>query len=145
TSRGKPIVNLLNLSSDEGIASVVPVREFSEDRNLMFCTRKGVVKKTALSAYGNVRTVGLNAINIREGDELIDVQITSGGDEIVLASREGMAIRFKESDARQMGRATEGVRGLDLRDGDDVVGMVVVREDSTLLVVSENGMGKRTE
>jgi DNA gyrase subunit A len=145
TSRGKPIVNLLNLGSDEQIASVVPVREFSEDRCLLFCTRNGVVKKTELSAYGNVRSVGLNAINIREGDELIDVRITSGDDEIILASRNGMAIRFHETDVRTMGRATEGVRGLDLAKGDVVVGMVGVRDDSTLLVVSENGMGKRTE
>jgi DNA gyrase subunit A len=145
TSRGKPIVNLLNLSDDEAIASVVPVREFSDDKNLIFGTRQGVVKKTALSAYGNVRTVGLNAINIRDGDELIDVQITSGEDEIILASRAGMAIRFNERDARQMGRATGGVRGLDLKGDDVVVGMVVVRPDSKLLVVSENGLGKRSE
>ncbi len=144
-SRGKPIVNLLNLSSDEQIAAVVPVRDFAEDRYLMFCTRKGVIKRTVLSAYGNVRAVGLNAINIREGDELIDVAITSGEDEIVLATRGGMAIHFEESDARPMGRATEGVRGIDLSDDDVVVGMAFVRPDSTLLVVSENGMGKRTE
>jgi len=144
TARGKPIVNLLNLSEDEAIASVVPVREFSDDKHLMFSTRLGVVKKSALSAYGNVRAVGLNAINIREGDELIDVQITSGEDEIILASRGGMAIRFNEGDARLMGRATAGVRGLKLRGADVVMGMVVVRPDSTLLVVSENGMGKRT-
>ena len=144
TARGKPIVNLLNLSDEEEIASVVPVREFSEDRNLLFCTRLGMIKKSALSAYGNVRSVGLNAMNIREGDELIDVQITSGEDEIILASRNGKAIRFNEGDARQMGRATAGVRGLRLREGDVVIGMVVVRPDSTLLVVSEKGMGKRS-
>jgi DNA gyrase subunit A len=143
-SRGKPIINILNLSDEEAVAAVVPVREFADDKYLMFCTRKGVVKKTALSAYGNVRSVGLNAINIREGDELIDVQITSGRDEIVLATRDGMAIRFTEEDARPMGRATEGVRGIGLSDEDIVVGMVVVRPDSTLLVASENGMGKRT-
>ena len=145
TARGKPIINLLNLSDEEEIASVVPVREFSEDKNLLFCTRLGVIKKSALSAYGNVRSVGLNAINIKEGDELIDVQITSGEDEIILASRNGKAIRFNEGDARQMGRATAGVRGLSLREGDVVVGMVVVRPDSTLLVVSEKGMGKRSK
>jgi len=144
-SRGKPIVNLLNLSPEEQIAAVVPVREFAEDRYLTFCTRKGVIKRTVLSAYGNVRAVGLNAINIREGDELIDVAITSGSDEIVLATRNGMAIHFEEKDARPMGRATEGVRGIDLSDDDVVVGMAFVRPDSTLLVVSENGMGKRTE
>ena len=145
TARGKPIVNLLNLSDDEAIASVVPVREFSDDKHLIFSTRLGVVKKSALAAYGNVRAVGLNAINIREGDELIDVQITSGDDEIILASRGGKAIRFNESDLRLTGRATAGVRGLRLRGDDVVMGMVVVRPDSTLLVVSENGMGKRTE
>ncbi len=145
TSRGKPIVNLLNIDSSEEIAAVVPVREFSEDRHLMFCTRKGVVKKSTLAAYGNVRAVGLNAINIRKGDELIDVQITDGHNEIMLATHNGMAIRFRESDARVMGRATEGVRGINLRRGDFVVGMVVIREGTTLLVATENGMGKRSE
>ena len=145
TARGKPIINLLNLGEDEQIAAVLPVREFSDDKYLLFGTRLGVVKKPALSAYGNVRTVGLNAINIREEDELIDVQITSGEDEVILASRAGKAIRFHESDARPMGRATEGVRGLRLRGEDIVVGMVRVRPDSKLLVVSENGLGKRTE
>ena len=143
-SRGKPIVNLLNLAPDEQIAAVVPVREFSEDRYLLFGTRKGVVKKTALSAYGNVRTVGLIAMNVADDDELIEVRITSGNDEIVMASRRGKAIRFKESDARPMGRVTGGVRGLNLREGDEVVGMVVAHPDSTILVVSEKGLGKRT-
>lgn len=143
-SRGKPIVNLLNIESTEEVAAVVPVREFSDDRFLVFSTRNGVIKKSALSAYGNVRSVGLNAINIREGDELIDVRITEGDDEIVLATRNGLAIRFNESDARVMGRATEGVRGIKLRDGDHVVGMVVAKPETTLLVATEKGMGKRT-
>jgi DNA gyrase subunit A len=144
-ARGKPIVNLLNIESDSRIAAVVPVREFSDDRYLLFCTRKGAIKKTALSAYGNMRVVGLNAINIREGDELIDVQITEGDNQVILATRLGMAIRFHESDTRPMGRVTEGVRGISLQDEDEVVGMVVLRRpDSTLLVVSEGGMGKRT-
>jgi DNA gyrase subunit A len=146
TSRGKPVVNLLNLSSEEEIAAVVPVREFAEDKYLLFCTRGGKVKKTSLAAYGNVRSVGLNAINILEDDELIDVRITDGTNEIILASRDGKAIRFFEEDARPMGRAAAGVRGILLREGDEVIGMVVVRtEDATLLVVSEYGMGKRTE
>ncbi|MDA1103330.1 MAG: DNA gyrase subunit A [Gemmatimonadetes bacterium] len=143
-SRGKPIVNLLNLGPAERIAAVVPVREFADDQYLIFGTRLGVVKKTALSAYGNVRSVGLNAINIGEGDELIDVLITADGDEIVMASRKGKAIRFSEADARKMGRATGGVRGLRLKKDDVVVGMVVARPESTILVVSENGLGKRT-
>ena len=145
TSRGKPIINLLNLGEDEQIAAVVPVREFRDDQYLLFGTLTGIVKKTELSAYGNVRNVGLNAINIREGDELIDVQVTSGGDEIVLASRGGMAIRFNEEDVRPMGRTAGGVRGLKLKGDDIVIGMVVVRPDSRLLVVSENGLGKRTK
>jgi len=144
-ARGKPIVNLLNIESDDEIAAVVPVREFAEDKYLFFSTRRGQVKKTALSAYGNVRTVGLNAINIRDGDELIDVQVTGGEDEVILATHHGKAIRFSERDTRPMGRATAGVRGVDLAKGDVVVGMVVVRPESTLLVVTERGMGKRSK
>ncbi len=145
-SRGKPIVNLLNIDSADEIASVVPVREFSDDRYLLFCTRGGKIKKTSLSAYGNVRSVGLIGINIREGDVLIDVQVTGGDDEVLLATRNGLAIRFHESDARVMGRVAEGVRGIRLSQDDRVVGMVVVRrEQATLLVVSESGMGKRSE
>ena len=145
TSRGKPIVNLLNVSAEEQIAAVVPVRDFRDDQYLFFGTRQGTIKKTVLSAYGNVRNVGLNAIHINEGDELIEVQITSGDDEIILASRGGMAIRFHESDVRPMGRTAAGVRGLKLRKNDVVVGMVVARPDSTLLVVAEKGLGKRTD
>jgi DNA gyrase subunit A len=145
TSRGKPIVNLLNVSEEEQVAAVVPVRDFRDDQYLLFGTRQGVVKKTVLSAYGNVRNVGLNAITINEGDELIEVQITSGEDEVILASRGGMAIRFHESDVRTMGRNAAGVRGLKLKKKDVVVGMVVVRPDSTLLVVAEKGLGKRTD
>ena len=145
-SRGKPIVNLLNIDPSDEIASVVAVREFSDDRYLLFCTKGGKIKKTALSAYGNVRTVGLIGINIREGDELIDVQLTDADNEVILATRNGLAIRFRESDARLMGRVAEGVRGIRLGADDEVVGMVVVaRDEATLLVVSESGMGKRSE
>jgi DNA gyrase subunit A len=143
-SRGKPIVNLVNIRPGEKIASLVPVREFSHDRSLIFATRKGVVKKTALSAYGNPRVVGINAINVLEGDELISVQLTDGGCDVVLATRDGMAIRFREDDVREMGRATTGVRGIGLQDEDEVIGMVVMKEGNTLLVVTEKGMGKRT-
>jgi DNA gyrase subunit A len=148
TARGKPIVNLLALAAEERIASIVPVREFREDAYLIFASRKGVVKKTALSAYRHVRVIGINAINIDEDDELIDVQITTGDDQIVLATREGMAIRFHESDVREMGRATTGVRGIRLRAGDHLVGMLVVRKEvadrATVLVATERGRGKRT-
>ncbi len=144
-SRGKPIVNIRDIDPKDEIASIVPVREFADDRYLLFCTRKGQIKKSALSAYGNVRSVGLNAINIREGDELIDVQITDGTNQVILATRSGIAIRFKESDARVMGRATEGVRGIRIAAKDVVVGMVIARDDSTLLVVTDGGMGKRSD
>jgi DNA gyrase subunit A len=148
-ARGKPIVNVLALSSDERIAAVVPVREFSEDRSLLFATRMGTVKKTVLSAYRNVRVNGVNAININEGDELISVQITNGNDEVVLATRNGKAIRFNEGDVREMGRVATGVRGIRLRKDDVVVGMVIVpeaaRDETTILAVTERGRGKRSE
>ncbi len=143
-SRGKPIVNLLNIGSDEAIASIVPVREFSADRNLIFATRHGLVKKTSLAAYSNVRSTGINAINVVEGDRLIDVQLSDGTNDIMLGTRSGMAIRFAEADVREMGRTTQGVKGIELREGDEVVGMVVVRREATLLTLSERGMGKRT-
>jgi DNA gyrase subunit A len=147
-ARGKPIVNLLALAPDERIAAIVPVREFSPDRYLVFVTRQGVIKKTALASYRHVRVVGINAINVDVDDELIDVQITNGDDEVILATRQGMAIRFHEWDVRAMGRVATGVRGIRLRGGDEVVGMVVVRAelngDTTLLVVTEHGRGKRT-
>ncbi len=145
-SKGKPIVNFLDLAPDERVASVLPVREFTGDRFVLFCTKNGVVKKTPLSAYGNVRAMGIYAIKFREGDELIDVRITDGGNEIVLATRLGKAIRFQESDVRPMGRNTEGVIGIKLGRGDEVVGMVVRRRaDETLLAATETGMGKRSD
>ncbi len=145
-AKGKPIVNFLHLARGEKVASVLPVREFSGDRFLLFCTKNGVVKKTPLSAYGNVRAVGLYAIKFREGDELIDVRITDGTNQVVLATRLGKAIRFSESDVRSMGRNTEGVMGIRLGKDDEVVGMVVVRRpDETLLTATEHGMGKRSE
>lgn len=144
-ARGKPIVNLVNMLPGDEVAAVVPVREFSEDEYLLFATRKGLVKRTALSAYSNIRSVGLNAINIRDEDELIEVKVTTGDNEIILGTRDGKAIRFNEKDARAIGRATSGVRGINLSKDDVVVGMVVVeRPDTTLLVVTEGGMGKRT-
>jgi len=144
-ARGKPIVNCIAIKPDERIASLVPVRQFADDRFLLFATRQGTVKKTVLSAYGNVRTIGINAINIEDGDQLIDVQITDGTNDIVLATRHGMSIRFHEKDVREMGRATAGVKGVELEPNDAVIGMVVVRREATLLVVAEHGLGKRSE
>ncbi len=143
-ARGKPVVNCINIREGERVAALVPVRTFADDEWLMFATRNGTVKKTALSAYGNVRTTGINAINIEAGDELIDVQKTRGNDDIVLATSFGMSIRFHESDVRAMGRATSGVKGIELDKGDKLIGMVVVRERAELLVVSERGIGKRS-
>ena len=144
-ARGKPVVNCINIREGERIAALVPVRDFSDDEWLMFATRKGTVKKTVLSAYGNVRSVGIKAINIDDDDELIDVQKTRGTNDIVLATRHGQSIRFHESDVREMGRATAGVKGIELAKGDHVIGMVVVHERAELLVVSEKGIGKRSD
>ncbi|MBI1723724.1 MAG: DNA gyrase subunit A [Gemmatimonadetes bacterium] len=144
-AKGKPIVNCIAIRPEERIAALVNVRAFADDRCLVFATRNGTVKKTVLSAYGNVRSTGINAINTEEGDELIDVQITDGTNDIVLATRHGMSIRFHEKDVREMGRATTGVKGIELDQGDAVIGMVVVRREATLLVVAEHGLGKRSE
>ena len=143
-ARGKPVVNCINIREGERVAALVPVRKFGDDEWLMFVTRNGTVKKTVMSAYGNVRQVGINAINIDADDELIDVQKTRGNDDIVLATSTGMSIRFHETDAREMGRATGGVKGIELDAGDHVIGMVVVKERAELLVVSERGIGKRS-
>ena len=145
TARGKPVVNLLSIDRDEEIASIVRVREFTEDRFLMFATRKGLVKKTSLAEYGNVRSTGINAINVLDDDRLIDVQLTDGTNDVILATRRGMSIRFAESDVRGMGRATQGVRGINLGAEDAVVGMVVVRREGTLLTATDTGMGKRSD
>ncbi|MDQ3136479.1 MAG: DNA gyrase subunit A, partial [Gemmatimonadota bacterium] len=144
-ARGKPVVSCVAIKPNEQIASLVPVREFTDDRCLVFATRQGTVKKTLLSAYGNVRTNGICAINIDKGDELIDVQVCDANSDIVLATKDGMSIRFHHGDVREMGRATTGVKGVELEKGDAVIGMVVVRRDATLLVVSEKGFGKRSE
>ncbi|MGQ0703183.1 MAG: DNA gyrase subunit A, partial [Gemmatimonadales bacterium] len=144
-ARGKPVIQCIAIRPDERIAALVPVREFSDTQWLIFATRNGTVKKTVLSAYGNPRSTGIVAINIEPGDELIDVQLTDGNNDIVLATRDGMSIRFHESDVREMGRATTGVKGIELESGDAVIGMVVIRREATLLVVSERGFGKRSE
>ncbi len=145
TARGRPIVNLIRINKDDRIAEMVPVREFSEDHYLLFATRKGLVKKTSLAAYSNVRSGGINAINVAQGDELIDVRLTRPGDEVVLATRNGKAIRFQETEVREMGRAARGVKGIGLGRGDQVIGLVVVRDKAALLVVTQKGMGKRTQ
>jgi DNA gyrase subunit A len=144
-ARGKPVIQCIAVRPDERITALVPVRDFDDRHWLIFATRNGIVKKTVLSAYGNVRSTGINAINIEDGDELIDVQVTDGNNDIVLGTRSGMSIRFHESDVREMGRATTGVKGIELEAPDRVIGMVVIRRDATLLVVTEKGLGKRSE
>jgi DNA gyrase subunit A len=144
-ARGKPVINCIAIKPDEQIAALVPVREFTDDKCLIFATRQGTVKKTVLSAYGNVRATGICGINIEKGDELIDVQVCDQNSDIILATKDGMSIRFHQGDVRDMGRATTGVKGVELEKDDEVIGMVVVRRDATLLVVSEKGYGKRSE
>jgi DNA gyrase subunit A len=144
-AKGKPIVNCIAIKPDERVAALVNVRQFADDQYLLFATRNGTVKKSKLSAYGNVRANGIIAINIEDGDELIDVQVTDGTNDIVLATRHGMSIRFHEKDAREMGRDTTGVKGIELEPGDALIGMVVVRREATLLTVTEHGLGKRSE
>ncbi len=143
-SKGRAIVNLINIEKDENIASIVNVRQFDDEHYVMMATQKGIVKKTVLSAFGNPRKGGINAINIREDDKLIESKITDGSQEIVLGTYFGKAIRFLESDVRDMGRQATGVSGIKLAKNDFVVGMVTVRSDSTLLVITEKGFGKRT-
>jgi DNA gyrase subunit A len=144
-ARGKPVINLIQIKEGERIAAFVAVRQFDDQHFLVFATANGTVKKTVLSAYGNPRAAGINAINIESGDALIDVQVTDGSNDVVLATRHGMSVRFHEKDAREMGRATTGVRGIQLEGDDRVIGMVVIRRDATLLVVTEKGLGKRSE
>ena len=144
-ARGKPIQQLVTLAPDERIAAIVHAREFADDRYVVFVTRQGIVKKTPLSEYANPRRSGIIAVRTRPGDEVIDAQVTDGDNDIVLATRDGVAIRFSERDVRPMGRAAAGVRGITLRKGDAVVGTVVVRRAAELLTVTEKGMGKRTD
>jgi DNA gyrase subunit A len=144
-SRGKPVVNCIAIKPDERIAATVAVREFAEDKYIMFATRNGTVKKTALSEYANPRSTGIRAIGIDQGDELMDVQICDADSDIVLATQEGMSIRFHSGDVRPMGRTAAGVKGIELEGDDQVIGMVVIRRDATLLVVSGKGFGKRSE
>lgn len=144
TSRGKPIVNILSLDEGERITSLLPIREYEEDKFIFFATAKGTVKKTALTAYSNQRSVGLRAIELDEGDELIKTAITSGNCDVVLYSSSGKAARFNEDMVRQMGRTARGVRGIRLQDGHKVVDMIIPREGGQILAVCEHGHGKRT-
>jgi DNA gyrase subunit A len=144
TAKGRALVNLLQLGEDERVSQCLAVKDFDEDHFLIMATRKGLVKKTVLSAYGRPLKGGLIAINLDDDDKLIDVRIVSKADDVMLATRDGMSIRFSAEDARAMGRATRGVKGIKLVGEDVVVGMVVTEEEGTLLTVCENGYGKRS-
>ena len=143
--KGKSIANLVSMDEGEKIAAMLAVKEFEENKFIVMGTRKGVVKKTALSAFSNPRAGGIIAMGVEDGDAVITVQVTDGSGEIFIGTRNGMAIRFHESDIRAMGRTAYGVRGITLRDDDLVVAMEVVRPGGTLLTVTERGYGKRTE
>lgn len=146
TAQGRSIANLLPLDQDDQICAIVPVQEFSDDQYLFTATRNGIVKKTKLSAYQNIRRDGIIALKIQDDDDLIGAAITDGQQDIALLTRNGRAMRFSESEVRSMGRVSTGVKGISLRQGeeDEVVDMVIVRESSTLLTICENGYGKRT-
>ena len=144
TARGTEIVNLLQLQPGEKITAVIPMRKYEKGHYLFMATKKGLVKKTPLEEYENVRKTGLAAIALRDDDELIEVKTTDNEKEIILVTKFGQCIRFKENDVRTTGRVSMGVRGINLLDGDEVVGMQICTQGDYLLVVSENGMGKRT-
>ncbi|UCB56721.1 MAG: DNA gyrase subunit A [Candidatus Omnitrophota bacterium] len=143
-SKGKAIVNLLQVESGEKISAHVPVKEFDPKKYLVLVTKQGLIKKTCLDAFSNPRRAGIVAISLESGDELIAATLTDGKHEVFLASRQGKALRFKESDVRDMGRTAKGVRAIKLRKNDEVIGMEIVRPEATLLTVTSGGFGKRT-
>ena len=145
TARGTAIINLLQLAPGEKITAMIPIREYDENKNLFMVTKKGTVKKTSLMEFSNVRKNGLAAINLREDDELIEVKATEKGDDIFQVTKQGMCIRFQETDVRPTGRTSMGVIGMNLDPGDEIVGMQLNHQGEALLFVSENGMGKRTD
>ncbi|MDT8324243.1 MAG: DNA gyrase subunit A, partial [Bacteroidota bacterium] len=145
TARGRAIINIISKQKDENVAAFLTVKEFTDDQYIMMVTSKGTVKKTVLSAYGNPRSSGIIAINLSKDDNLIDAKITDGKNDILVATRQGQAIRFHEDDVRDMGRSATGVRGISLAKDDVVIGMIVGRANGNVLVVAENGYGKRSE
>jgi DNA gyrase subunit A len=144
TSRGTAIVNLLQLDPQEKITAVIPLREYQEDIYLVMATKQGIVKKSSIMEYTNIRISGLQAIVLKDDDDLIEVKLTDNNQEIILGTRYGQCIRFDEKDVRFTGRTTMGVRGMNLNPGDEVIGMQLVSQGTDILVVAENGLGKRT-
>ncbi|MFD3258933.1 DNA gyrase subunit A [Paenibacillus lentus] len=144
TARGTPIINLIQIEQGETVNAVIPVEKFDEDKYLFFATRQGIVKKTPLEDYINIRKGGLIAVNLREDDTLIDVRLTDGEQELIMGTAQGMSIRFPESDVRSMGRAATGVKGITLDEHDELIGMDVIVPDQDILIVTTRGYGKRT-
>ena len=144
-ARGKAIINLINLENDEHVTAYIPVTDFDTSHYLIMATKNGTIKKTGLAAYSNPRKTGIIAISLDQNDSLIGVKLTDANKEIILATGNGIAVRFNENDVRPTGRSSQGVRGIKLSENDYVIGMVVVTNDKTLLTVTENGYGKRTE
>ena len=144
-TRGRSILNLIEKEKDENITAFLNVKEFDDNHYLFMVTEQGTVKKTVLSAYSNVRRGGINAINLNDGDNLIEVKITDGSNDIIIATKEGMAIRFNESNVRDMGRTATGVRGINLGKGDIVIGAIALKRATTLLVATDKGFGKRSD
>jgi len=147
TAKGTAIVNLLSLDAGEKISTIIPIQNFAEGKYLLFATRNGIIKKTSLAEYNTARKTGLLSITLKDDDELIDVRLTDGEDNVVLVTKQGMSITFNEKDARPMGRVSQGVIGIRLDEGDSVIGMeaIIAGSKSTLLAITENGFGKRTE
>ncbi len=143
-ARGTPIINLIQIDQNEYIHAVIPVKEFTDDKYLFFATTHGVVKKTSLSEFENIRRNGLFAINLRDGDELVSVRLTDGDQEVIMGTKQGMSIRFHESEVREMGRSATGVKGITLSEDDLVIDMDIVIPDKDVLIVTKNGYGKRT-
>lgn len=143
-ARGTAIINLIPVEPGERVAAVIPVKEFSDNHFLVMCTKKGLVKKTALSEYKTGRKTGLQGITLVDEDELINVRLTDGKRELTLVTENGQSIRFNETEIRTTGRVSQGVKGITLRSGDQVIGMDVVKDDAELLVITEFGFGKRT-
>ncbi len=144
-AKGVALVNLLQLQPSETVSAVINVSKTHDAANLIMCTVRGTIKKTPFEQYQNVRTSGLIAINLDDGDELKWIRMTSGDNEVVISTAQGQAIRFHEKDARPMGRVSRGVRGIRLRTGDNVIGMDIVEQGSSIFVISQSGYGKRTK
>ena len=144
-AKGKAIINLLQLSPDEKLTTILPISKFEDGRYVVMCTKNGVIKKTALSAFSNPRAGGIIAVTIDKGDNLVAAGLTDGKKEILIGTKKGLGIRFNEDNVRDMGRTARGVRGIDLQKGNEVVGMEIVKDNSTIMTIAENGFGKRTE